>query len=70
MFIPCIVMFIRPFIYIIMPLLIGEFLVMSGAFFVLFAILICGIHNDKKRHYGPKRSTYIPKYRQRRMKQI
>ena len=51
-------------------MLIGELLVMSGAFFVLFAILICCITNDKKRHYGPYRSTYIPKYRRRRMKKI
>jgi hypothetical protein len=51
-------------------MLIGEILVMSGAFFVLFSILICCINNDKKRHYGPYRSTYIPKYRRRRMKKI
>jgi hypothetical protein len=51
-------------------MLIGEILVMSGAFFVLFSILICCITNDKKRHYGPYRSTYIPKYRRRRMKKI
>ena len=51
-------------------MLIGEILVMSGAFFVLFSILICCITNDKKRNYGPYRSTYIPKYRQRRMKKI
>jgi hypothetical protein len=32
-----------------MALILGEFLVMAGSFFVLFAILYCGITNNNDR---------------------